>query len=344
MSDYTLFLVKKIWHFRFSLGGFRRSGSTHETTRAKADKVASRIYQEARLRFRGLEPCPTLRECVDRWMAANQRRWSTSHAQSVERFCRLHAHGLADKPLNRITTEDVELAMHEHLGTHKPRSANQWISVLNLLANWAMRRGWLDEIPWRVKKLRVQRQPKPILPPAKTSAWLSAVDELSPDAGFACRLMLGLGLRESEALTARWEHVDWHRGTYTPWMTKGKEAVALVLPSWLLEFLRQRRQTEGWMIPFRGNPHRRGYCVRFMASANASVGTPGLTPHRLRGTCASLLAAFMPLPDLQRFMRHKDPKTTLVYIEEDPTQILRAHAAISEAQGLTSTEPQGSKE
>lgn len=64
------------------------------------------------------------------------------------------------------------------------------------------------------------------------------IDELSTDrvegerTGIrtAVRLMLGLGLRESETITARWEWLDIGRQTYTPGRTKGREADPLPVP------------------------------------------------------------------------------------------------------------------
>jgi integrase/recombinase XerC len=331
-NQLALFKVGEVWHFRFQVAGKRTQRSTGETVKARALLIAEKAREDARLRARGQEPCPTLREVAGQWMDCHERIVSDDHWRSVERLARLHLHGLGDVALNRITTAMIEVALHEHLADHKPRSANQWLSILHLLANWAINRKMLEAIPWRVKKLKPQKRPKVTLAYEKTLTWLQAVDALSAQGGIACRLMLFLGLREEEALTARWEHLDWERGTYTPWQTKGREAVALTAPQALLDHLRPRRAALGWIIPGADDkPHAPGFCRYFMKEANRQCGTPGLTPHRLRGTCATRLSVFLPLLDVQRFMRHKDAMTTLGYIEENQVSILQAHEAISQA-------------
>ena len=76
-----------------------------------------------------------------------------------------------------------------------------------------------------------------------------------------------------------------------------------------------------------------------MVAANSECGTPGITPHRLRGTCLTRMSREgVPLPDIQKFGRHKSPLTTLGYIEEDQQLVRIAQGEISSAQGLTRKE------
>jgi len=65
-----------------------------------------------------------------------------------------------------------------HLTAHAPASANHWLRVLNLLVRWAIKRKMIRWVPWDVKMLKLQKQPRAILPVKLTRAWLSAVSEV----------------------------------------------------------------------------------------------------------------------------------------------------------------------
>lgn len=337
MRDYSVFRVGKVWHVRFQLDGRRVQKSTGETNRVRGFEVAKQTWEDALRRSHGEEPMPTLRGLVDLWMQAHGRTRSKGHLESVERFGRLHLYDLGRLNLDQITTERVEKARALHLADHAPASANHWMRVLNLLVRWAIKRKMIRWVPWDVKMLKLQKQPRAILPVKMTRAWLSAVSEVAnPHVVTACMLMLGMGLREAEALGARWEWLDWDRRTYTPGETKGREADPLPVPFWLFEHLEPMRKTEGLIIPaLSGKPHSKGYTRRAFKAANATVGVVGLTPHRLRGTFATLLSeAGVSVQTIQRMMRHKDSRTTMFYLEADLARVVQAQSDLGRKMGF----------
>ncbi|MCL5883863.1 MAG: site-specific integrase, partial [Deltaproteobacteria bacterium] len=240
---------------------------------------------------------------------------------------------------DRIRTEDVEEARRLHLEEHAPSSANHWMRILKLLYRWATNRELIPAVPWRLGMFRVQKRPRVILPVAKASEWLAAVDATAGarwGLATAVRLGLGLGLRESEQLSARWEWIDWERSTYTPGITKGREAVPLPLRGWLREHLERRRVPEGLIVV---SPSGGRYCAGatrdLVAKASRSIGMAGLTPHRLRGGFASMLAEEgMSVPDIQDLMRHKDARTTMGYIERNLDRAVGALDRIAHRMGM----------
>jgi integrase len=193
-----------------------------------------------------------------------------------------------------------------------------------------------------VKVLRVQRKPRVLLSPSDTGPWLAAVDQVASEAmRTVIRLALGLGLREMEAARARWEWVDWDARVYRPGQTKGKEAKPRPIPGWLLDYLRnlQRslgRPKAGWIAPRPdGSPYEAGRMRRVMAKANAKVGIKGLTPHRLRGSYITyLLAAKVPLHDVQQAVGHADVRTTLGYAEVDLERVRLGQDEIASRAGM----------
>jgi integrase len=174
---------------------------------------------------------------------------------------------------------------------------------------------------------------------ADVLSWFEVVDQAgrAPALSTAARLMLWLGLRESEVITARWEWFDWERATYTPGLTKGREADALrVLPQ-LAGYLAPLRATEG-LVACRadGTPYGPGFMRDVIRVANAACKIKGITPHRLRGTIATWLSeSGTPAQDVQAFLRHKDIRTTMAYLEKNMDRVSAAQEKIAEKAGLT---------
>lgn len=332
--NYHLFRVGKVWHYRFQVDGKRVQRSTNEVERPLAEKVAARAWREASLWSREGKTIPTVKELVSQWLEIHTPTASAAHIKVVEAFGRLHLFDLADVMIDELTTERVELARVKYLAEHAPISANQWLKVLRLLCGWSMRRGVLPAMPFHVRTLKVQKKPRATLPVPLALDWLAAIDHREGDreaVRTAVRLMLGLGLRESETSSARWEWLDIERQTYTPGRTKGREADALPVPEWLLGYLTPRRQTSGLMITRpNGKPLPAGFTRAAMLEANQAVGAPHITAHRLRGTFATLLSqSGVPVQDIQRALRHKNLTTTAAYLETDMDHVAQGQARMA---------------
>jgi integrase len=206
--------------------------------------------------------------------------------------------------------------------------------TMNLLINWAITRKAIAAKPYDIAIPKPQKNPKKILPVAMVKAWVECVDRhaRNPQVGTATRLMAGLGLRESEALGARWEWMDWEARTYTPgrivgrkFITKGKTAVPVDVPGWLYDHLLELRGEQirlGLILPWKmlddetEIPHPSTFTRAAMRAANVEMKTPGVTAHRLRGTWIThLLRRKTPLREVQEMARHAEESTTNSYYE-----------------------------
>lgn len=335
----TVFKKGRIYHFRFQVAGKRVQRSTGLANKSAAEQLAKREHDAAVVRANGGQPVPTLDELAGAWVVVHRPVASAHHIRSVETFRRLHMYTLGDKSIGEITTQDVELARIEHLRTRKPASANHWLRILKLLTMWAVKRGTLTASPWRVQMLKVQKRPRSFLPIDVARTWFDAVDEVtksSPGVGTAVRLMFGLGLREGESASARWEWIDWERSTYTPGITKGREAEPVPMPDWLREHLQPRRQMEGLIVTKpSGQAFAPGFARQAMRQANTACSIKGITPHRLRGTFATLLSeAGVPIQTIQQVMRHKNHVTTMGYLEKNLDKAALAQNVIAEKAGF----------
>jgi integrase len=335
----TVFKKGRVWHFRFQVGKERVQRSTRLTSKARAEEIARREYDAAVVRANGGQPVPTLSELAHNWIVVHRPIASSAHIRSVETFRRLHMYDLGEKRIGEITTGDVERVRNEHLQDRKPATANHWLRVLKLLTMWAVKRGILAASPWRVPMLKVQKKPRPFLPLDVARTFFDAVDAATPRApgkAVAVRLMFGLGLREGETLTARWEWFDWERSTYTPGITKGREAEPVPMPRWLRDYLTPLRQVDGLVVTkASGQSYGAGFTRQVLGRANAACAIKGITPHRLRGTFATLLSEEgVPIQTIQKVMRHKSFTTTMGYLEKNLDTAVRAADVIGEKAGF----------
>jgi integrase len=336
-------LIRGIWHYRFQIDGKRiqRSTRLRGRNRGKAMAIAQRAYDDAiTLRNQG-KRMPTLAELAAEWLRVRGPVVSRAHATSVEAFARLHLFDLGALRIEDITTRRVELARNDYLKTHKPASANHWLRNLKLVVNWAVADGVLPKLPWKVPMIPVQKRPRTLLPLADTVKWFAVIDEftrrpVAQGVATAIRMMYGLGLREMEAAGARWEWVDWERGTYTPGKTKGYEAEPIDMPDWLVAHLLPLRRESGLIAPRRNGRQRpSGFTATAMRHANTACQIHGLTPHRLRGTFATLLSENgVPIQEVQAALRHKDPMTTMKYLERKRGTLKKGQQGIAELNGM----------
>ncbi|MFM0243795.1 tyrosine-type recombinase/integrase [Paraburkholderia sediminicola] len=314
-----VFKVGEIWHYRFALNGKRVQRTTHQKVKRRAQEVADDAFEAALLRAPGRAVIPTLSQLGALWIEANSWAESVAHVKNISVFCRHHMFDLADLRITNLTTEAVEAARRSYAEDHAPASVNQWVKTLKLLVNWARRRKMIKEIPFDVGLLKVQKKPRAILPPSLALRWLDEIDKNGKReaVSVAARLGIGLGLRESEMISARWEWMDWERQSYAPGQTKDRKSEPIPVPDWLIDYLLPRRAARGLIISKSdGQPLSPGFMRTTMLRANQACEAPHITPHRLRGTFATMLGeAGTPIQEIQRVLRHKSILTTAAYLE-----------------------------
>lgn len=349
-----------IYHYRFQVGGTRVQKSTGTHVKGQAEAIALKAWQEAKDRDAGVY-IPTLAELRTDWLKVHAGEVSLGHWSNVEKW---DPHGMQEIRINRLSTEVVELARGKYRdgkGRTGEKRADEtvagWMRTLNLLINWAIKRKAISEKPYEITVPKPQKNPKKILALGKVKEWLAAVDQhtRNPQVGTAARLMVGLGLRESEALGARWEWINWEARQYTPgrlvekrFKTKGKNAVPVDLPDWLHDYLLELRGDQvrlGLIIPWKkldedGNevevPHPATFTRGAMRGANKDMTTPGVTAHRLRGTWITQhLRRGVPLKEVQEMARHAEESTTNSYYEVSSDVRKKAQEDLAKEMGFS---------
>lgn len=339
--------LKKIgpfWHYSIQVNGQRAHGSTKATDHATAKRVMEEKRRELlhdQLNLKKRIP-PTMNQVWDSWWKGNQKAYSRGYLQSAEcRYRRWIKPKLGLVRIDRLNSECVlELRAHQLRAGCSPRYANNTLELVRTLTRSAIKNGHLTDLPFSVKFLRVQRRPRVIVPSVRLSDFLVAVDEeaktLHPR--IILRVMVGLGVREGEALGMRWEWFDPSFQTYTVGKAKGREARVLPVPDWLWGVIHGMSNPthSGWVFPAEdGNPHRSQYCTKVLKRVCKRLGLGNVTQHRLRATFASLHAeAGTPITEIQGMLGHKNIQTTMIYVETSLDAKRRAQDTLSQILGL----------
>lgn len=331
------------YHYCFTISGKQFKGSTRASDRVTAERVLNEKRREAVLRIQtGFVEPPTVEGLLEQWVTAHSQTLSPGHVLNTKRLInKWVTPTLGQVRIDRVNTGTVLEVQSKLLASGRALpTANLLIRTMKLLWNFAIKMNYIEHLPFKVKLLRVQRKPQTIVPASRVQEFLLALDETTqdPQKRVAVRLALFCGMRISEVMGLRHEWLDPHRKLITLAKTKGKEARQLPVPPWLWNELDNLPMVlSPWMFPGPdGNPRSRVFLNQTLELVAKKMGLGKLTPHRLRGSFASLHSeAGTPLRQLQLLMGHRDLKTLLGYLEESNLEARRhSQDALSARLGL----------
>jgi len=330
------------YHYCLKINGQQFKGSTKATDLATARKVLEEKRRQVLNDECGLRQIPTLSDVRNEWLRVQKPVHSSKHCTDVESVSRLWIiPELGSRRVDRITHGDVFQVRSKMLEAGRsPVTVNDMLKILKLLVNFAVKQGTLKALPFKVEFLKVQKKPRPTVAAPKIREFLAAVDTATAmeHVRVMLRVMVGLGMRESEVLGMRWEWFDTDQQTYVVGKAKGKEARVLPVPAWLWGVLHAmpKPKLSEWVFPAEdGKPHRSQYCKKVLQRVCATMGLGNVTQHRLRASFASLHAeAGTPVPEIQGMLGHKNIATTMIYIETSLDAKRRSQDALSLKLGL----------
>lgn len=349
--------VGRVYHFKFRYKGKDYHGSTGCEHRSTAESYLRKTREEAALRHLGIRPAseaPTLASVAREWHKAQVLRKGerSTHARNVLGHVDTHLAPLADLRVSEITRAMAQQVADDYLAVagNTPGGANVVLRSLSLLLGFAVEREYLQVRPFKVRMLDVQEVPKPYVPAERLAEFFETmrVQGAPLRAIRLALLMVGLGLRESEARHARIEYTDLVGRTHTPFDpeigTKGGEAKPVPIFAWLVPELAEMigDRKDGLIVPgrFPSRPCKRAYTLDYVKTAAVAMGIPDLTPHDLRATFATLLSLEgAQAKAIQDALRHKDGRTTQRYIRPVVESLREAGDKVGAKAGFS--EPNG---
>lgn len=243
-------------------------------------------------------------------------------------------HYVRPKTLGSVTRRQVD-----HFKTRLSKSqglanvtVNDTLRRMQALYNRAAKMGlYVGDNPFEgFDRLPVEEKPPQYLTAEQRDAVIETASTHSRDVYLFCALCLYAGLRTKEAVSARWEWVDFEQGAITvqgddagEFRTKGKQFRTVPLHDSLRAILEPLSRPEGFItLPEKTEPGKwriRYEPKRAFTKVVKAAGVPWCTPHILRHTFAALLVSSgVSLYKVQRWLGHKSPKTTMIYAHLAP--------------------------
>ena len=347
----------KTWHHEFRFLGVKQNGDTGHSN----EKLAREWLKAYKERLADMEvglvaagPTPTLEKALAQWLGEWGPRVGERHRDITTTNIELHLAAHLKTPLPGLTTPVVNRAVADYLAQdgHSEGGANVLLRSLKVVVRHALKARRITAMPYDVPLIDVQKAPKPAMTPADVRQVLATMEALGApsQAVDQARMMAGLGLRVSESCKARVEVVDLKRREFIPWDpvagTKGGEAERVPIPKWLVPHLTRLvgDRREGYLIQGARNAYPSRQVVRkWIAAARKVLKWPWLTPHELRAAYATMLNEDgMSDRNIQALLRHKDPRTTQIYLRKNLSHARAAVDRIGESIEPTPAEPEQS--
>ena len=304
---------------------------TLDEARDKARKERAKIreginpLEEKRSAGRG----KTFRDLIEDFMSRHVEAQELKTGRAIRR--RLERNIPAawkSRSADAIEAWEIE-ALHQEIGKTRPYEANRLLENLRTMYRQAPR--WKYIAPSApnptdgIKKFK-ERQRKRWVKPEELPRLAQAIDQepnIFTRAGLW--LLLLTGIRKTELLEARWEDVDWTRGTLRLPETKSGDEQFATLSGPALAVLQSIPRLDN-------NPHilpgakPGGHLVnigRRWRVVREAAKVPDVRLHDLRRTTGSWLSqAGVDLNVIKDALRHRNISTTLIYarLGEDPAR------------------------
>lgn len=312
--------------------------------------------------FQRVDPAdgPSLRDALElhlermRKKGARPRSIEVMHDETHKHLARW-----MDRPLASITRTDCRQRHDELSEKNGEYQANRVMRHFRAAYNTTLMEHELPSCPtigvhWNKEK----RRQEPI-PWEKLPGWLEAVNAIKSEVRRDYQLFTLLtGLRKMDAATVRWEHLDWKERTLHRPNPKGGEdrAFSIPLSTDCMKLLKRRRdgnvEDNGWVFPTDASGARKRKdreCDQCLALGLPPIHAAGarvhmiepfepdpriVSPHRLRDTYTSALAALQPPISgyaIDVLTNHRPPRGTVTagYIDLSADDLRAAQERVS---------------
>lgn len=275
--------------------------------RATPDELLAPRHSE-----RGVDACPMLRHYVETWASEydGRNRRGISEQTRKEYKADLERHvvpTLGGRRLDEITAQDIErlVAALRRKGLSDGSIRNA-VVPLKALLRWAVRRGILDNDPSAVVTLPGRSRGTGVRV-LRDHELADLMEALPADGRLIVDLLASTGLRASEAMGLRWQHVDLKRRRITVEIRRHGRAIGppktgtsrriVPISKRLAAILRAEVKRQGAPPPDgfvllspRGRPlDHHNFMTRTFVPAREAAGLKWAGLHTLRHTCATRL-------------------------------------------------------
>ncbi len=343
--------VGDVYYYKFKLNGKTHHGST----RCKDRDSAMQFLLTLKENLRGDKSAtPSFSEVASKYLRTKVEKapkYLKRYGYSIKRWLNPL---IGMIPIDKVSLDEYARIKSHYLDTPspfgKPHNDGGLRTILidfRTTMNFAVTAEIIPKLPFKIQLNSVQEKPVKALVASQAVPFLNAVDSLtrSEQVRLGIRIMLLLGLRISEVTGMRWYWFSSDFKSYTPGLTKGKEADALPVPESLANRFRDyKEQTrKHWLLMGRpmpqcvfwtdeGNDRSPSFVASTISNAAKAIGLEGAwRPHRLRASCATILAQLgVSAHHIMRLLRHKKLETTLRYVRAALEELRPSQARIAD--------------
>lgn len=300
--------------------------------RLQTEKTDRQLNPE---KYRAKTPL-TLKQWIDRVLTSSSNRDRQHEKTRAEYWCTLWG----TRSLNTISPEDVRQhrAVMLASGDYAPGTVNRYLSALRRVLTLAAQEGKIDRHPMRGLKFLPEGQRDRFF----TDEELSRLHGVLPAAEWrAVAFALGTGLRLSEQLGLKWQHIDWDSKTATIPLSKSGKTRRVPLSDEVLTILREQFSESPYVFPDTADPLQpadvREVSKRF-TDRLAQTGITQASWHVLRHSFASRqIQAGTDIVAVSRLLGHSTILTTMRYAHHAKTALHDAVNRVSVTQFSTTT-------
>lgn len=271
----------------------------------------------------------TVKDLCDRyekeWLPKKGERSQVEDRRMIAQFIKPK---IGDMKTRDVRYSDID-ALHARLSESTPITANRVLALLSKM--FALASG-----PWELREgnpctgvRKNYEEPRNVfLKPAEIKAVLkilNAANKRDRQSAQAVKLLILTGARSGEVLGATWDQFDLDHGVWAKPSshTKQKRIHRLPLNGAAVELLKDMKKNADpvYLFPGRTKTGPQDNLKKYWAKVRAAAGLPGVRPHDLRHTFASLLASQgESLPIIGALLGHTQAQTTARYAHllDDP--------------------------
>ncbi len=310
---------------------FFAEGNVHRRTRRvtigradvlSAEKARKEAAQLLAKMARGVDPNAELKKAAERSLSLeqafeqffkNRPHLSKITLDAYRRTYRLYLATWRNKPIAEITRSMV-LARHRAIAEkHGEVTANNAMRHLRSIYNFTA--AACEEMPPNPVQILTQgrswfkeRRRSGLIRSEDLPNWWRAVQCEAPAGRDILTVAILTGMRRSEILGLRWEHIDLKAARLDIPITKNGDPLELPLSPYLVKLLKTRRKLVGkadWVFPGRGNRSHQTETKRLVARVKFASGID-FTLHDLRRTFITIAEGLdVPYYALKRLLNHR---------------------------------------
>lgn len=303
-------------------------------SRIRAERIEGKRQSRKEIRAAAAETKWTISRLWQEYSANAPKNWHADRG----RFKNHIQAAFGDKEPANISQMDVHRLRITLSKTKKPQTVKHVLVLLQRIVNYGVKKGLCPGLGFKIEMPKVNNLKTEDLNPEQLANLMAAIEQDHDiQASNFMKMALVTGMRRSELLKLKWEHLDFDKGFIHIIQPKGGKDQTIPMNQSARDILEHHPRTNSpFVFPGRNGGERTNF-TRPINRIREKAGLPAdFRPlHGLRHTFASMLASSgqVDLYTLQKLLTHKNPVMTQRYAHLRDETLRRASDLASDLVG-----------